>query len=71
MLAPGASRLSTRPADSGSETAAKTTGTPFSSVMACMVMATGVAMPTSRSASSAKKLAMICCITLASALQLS
>lgn len=71
MLLPGASRESTSPVDTGSETAAKTTGTPLSSVAACMAMATGVATPTMRSALSAVKLAMIWLMRLASALQLS
>ena len=49
MLAPGASRLSTRPASMGSDTAAKITGIPVSSVAACMAMAIGVATPTIKS----------------------
>ena len=71
MLLPGASRLSTRSTDIGSETAAKTTGVSVPSVAACMAMATGVATPTSRSVPSAWKLEMIWFIRLASALQLS
>ena len=59
MLVPGASRLSTRPALTGSDTAAKTTGMSVPSVAACMATATGVATPIIRSTLSAMKLAMI------------
>ena len=71
MLAPGFSRLSTSSAPTGSDTAAKTTGIPLSVVIPCIPIATGVATPTIRSTSSAMKLAIICCITLVSRLQLS
>ena len=51
--------LATTPEPTGSETAANTTGIAFSSVAPCIAIATGVAMPTIRSTSSAMKLAMI------------
>ena len=70
-LAPGASRLSTTPVLTGSDTAEKTTGMSVPSVADCMAVATGVAMPTIRSTSSAIKLAMIWLRTVASLLQLS
>ena len=70
-LLPGASRESTRPTETGSETAAKTTGVPDSSVAACIAIATGVATATSRSELSAWKFEMIWDIRLESALQLS
>ena len=49
MLAPGSSKESTSPTDTGSDTAENTTGVPLSSVADCIAMATGVAMPTIRS----------------------
>ena len=59
MLAPGASMDSTMPEATGSLTAEKMTGSSLSSVAACMLMATGVAMPTMASTSSAWKSEMI------------
>ena len=49
----------TRPAPTGSDTAANTTGVLLSSVADCIAMATGVATPTMRSTLSAAKFAMI------------
>ena len=71
MLAPGACREFTSPTETGSETAANTTGVPLSSVADCIAMATGVATATIRSTRSASKFEMIWESRLASALQLS
>lgn len=50
-FAPGALSSATKPAPTGSETAANTTGILLSSVAACIATATGVATPTIRSTS--------------------
>ena len=53
MFAPGASRESTSPEPTGSDTAEKTTGVSVPSVADCIRIATGVATPTIRSTLSA------------------